>query len=90
MFLHPVMSFTTRTLCLAGCMVLSLAGSSWGAAYDARVRWQPSRESGITGYRVWVRPANGSYGAPRDAGMPSMASDGSYSLLVNNLDSRTD
>jgi len=57
--------------------------------YSARVRWQPSADPNVIGYRVYDRPVSGSYGAPQDAGMPPSEADGTLSLVMSGLDVHT-
>lgn len=61
-------------------------GPAWGATYTARVRWRPSTDTRVTGYRVYTRLLVGVYGTPQDAGLPTPANDGSMSFLVTGLD----
>ena len=56
------------------------SGAAQGATYDARVRWNAS--PGSAGYRVWVRPTSGAFGAAIEAGQPAPSGDGSISILV--------
>lgn len=68
---------------LAVGLALVFAGDAMAADY--RVRWQPSQTTGVTGYNVYVRPTNASYGAPGNAGLPAVAGDGSMSFVVTGL-----
>jgi len=54
-------------------------------ALVAQLRWQPSTDSRVTGYFVYVRPATMPYGAALDAGAPRPASDGTLSYDVSGL-----
>ena len=54
-------------------------------ALVAQLRWQPSTDSRVTGYFVYVRPATMPYGAALDAGTPHPASDGTVSYDVTGL-----
>jgi hypothetical protein len=54
-------------------------------ALVAQLRWQPSKDSRVTGYFVYVRPATMPYGAALDAGAPRPASDGTLSYDVSGL-----
>jgi hypothetical protein len=60
-----------------------LAGE--GNAADFRLRWRPSSSTGVTSYNVYVRAVGSSYGAPRDAGLPVVAGDGSMLYVVTGL-----
>ena len=62
-------------------------GPAWAATYTAKVRWQPSSDARVIGYRVYTRVASGVYGTPQDAGKPTPAADGTMSFLVTGLDS---
>ena len=50
-----------------------------------QLRWQPSTDSRVTGYSVYVRRATMPYGAALDAGVPRPASDGTLSYDVTGL-----
>jgi len=54
-------------------------------ALVAQLRWQPSTDSRVTGYFVYVRAATMPYGAALDAGAPRPASDGTLSYDVSGL-----
>jgi hypothetical protein len=54
-------------------------------ALVAQLRWEPSTDSRVTGYFVYVRPATMPYGAALDAGAPRPASDGTLSYDVSGL-----
>jgi hypothetical protein len=58
-------------------------------AYSARVRWQPSTTGSIAEYEVYKRTATEGYGAS-EPGTPTADSGGVLSLVVSNLDVRTD
>jgi hypothetical protein len=82
-----------RARCLAAWVLAALvssllAGSRTvdGATRSARLRWLPSPSEDVTGYRVYVRPAAGSYGPPIDAGLPLPAVDGTLRHVVGGLD----
>jgi hypothetical protein len=74
--------------------LLSLAIACWSppesaaGQYSARVRWAPSPSSGVIEYEVYRRPVSGAYG-PAEPGTPTL-SGGVYSLVVADLDVRTD
>jgi hypothetical protein len=50
-----------------------------------QLRWQPSTDSRVTGYFVYVRQATMPYGMALDAGAPRPASDGTLSYDVTGL-----
>jgi len=52
------------------------------ASGDAVVRWLPSSDPAIVGYNVYARQAGTTYSAPRRAGLPGRAADGSHSYRV--------
>jgi hypothetical protein len=54
-------------------------------ALVAQLRWQPSTDSRVTGYFVYVRPATMPYGVALDAGSPRPASDGTVSYDLTGL-----
>jgi hypothetical protein len=54
-------------------------------ALVAQLHWQPSPDSRVTGYLVYVRPATMPYSVALDAGAPRPASDGTLSYDVTGL-----
>jgi hypothetical protein len=60
-----------------------------GAARSARVQWRPSAAAGVAGYRLYTRTPAGSYGPGLNAGLPTVAGDGTMSQLVPGLDDAT-
>ena len=84
------MAALRRVLCAFTCVLVTIPGATLAATYSARVRWQPSGDPAVAGYRVYQRTASGSYGAPQPAGMPTPAPDGTMSFVVSGLDVRTD
>src|SRR6266436_1980841 len=54
--------------------------------FTAMVQWQPSTSPGVVGYHVYARTLTGTYGAPINAGMPTVAGDGTMSSDVGGLD----
>ena len=60
-----------------------------GAARSARVQWQPSSAAGVAGYRLYTRTPTGAYGPGLNAGLPTVAGDGTMSQLVPGLDDAT-
>jgi len=64
--------------------------SGRAATFAVRVRWQQSTDPAVAGYRIYVRPVSGSYGAPTDVGMPAPASDGTLSSVLSGLDPQED
>jgi hypothetical protein len=54
-------------------------------ALVAQLRWQPSTDSRVTGYFVYVRPATMPYGTALDVGAPRPGSDGTLSYDVSGL-----
>src|SRR5437016_6349893 len=54
--------------------------------FTAMVQWQPSTSPGVVGYHVYARTLTGTYGAPINAGMPTLAGDGTMSSDVGGLD----
>jgi hypothetical protein len=70
-------------LALTLMTLLLLPAESW--ALVAQLRWQPSTDSRVTGYFVYVRPATMPYGAALDAGAPRPASDGTLLYDVSGL-----
>jgi len=68
-----------------GCL-LSLAATIADAGVLAtRLRWWPSASPEVVGYRVYLRPAGGAYGAGADVGLPPPSPDGTLSTVVGGL-----
>ena len=68
-----------------GCL-LSLAATIADAGVLAtRLRWWPSTSPEVVGYRVYLRPAGGAYGAGADVGLPPPSPDGTLSTVVGGL-----
>src|SRR5437867_9553535 len=68
-----------------GCL-LSLAATIADAGVLAtRLRWWPSASHEVVGYRVYLRPAGGAYGAGADVGLPPPRPDGTLSTVVGGL-----
>src|SRR5262249_26449337 len=59
--------------------------STESQALNAELRWQPSPDSRVTGYFVYVRQATMPYGVALDAGSPRPASDGTLAYMVTGL-----
>jgi len=70
-------------LALPFLALLLLPTGSW--ALSARLTWQPSTDSRVTGYFVYVRQATMPYGVAIDAGTPRAAADGTLSYVVSGL-----
>src|SRR5690348_18361279 len=68
---------------LAGVALAPLTANA--APYAARVRWQPSADASVAGYRVYMQAGTGSMAMVVDAGMPALASDGTLSAVVSGL-----
>jgi len=68
------------------CLQLCAAGTASAETYAVRLRWQPSADPGVAGYRAYVRPLDGSYGPPQDLGLPAPQSDGTLSVVIGGLD----
>jgi hypothetical protein len=83
----PVMRL--RSWVVWGCMLAStamLTPDAARASYAVRARWQPSADAGVIGYRVYTRPAGGTFTRALDAGTPPPASDGTLAGVVRGLD----
>jgi len=65
--------------------LLLIACAARAEASSARVRWSPSTDPQVTGYRVWVRAAGSPYGSGTDVGRPATQSDGSLQYVVSGL-----
>jgi hypothetical protein len=84
------MAALRQVLCALIWVLASIPPTTLAATYSANVRWQPSSDPTVAGYRVYQRTASGSYGAPQQAGMPTPAADGTMSVVASSLDVRTD
>jgi hypothetical protein len=69
---------------ILGTLIL-LASSARADAAGARVRWAPSTDPLLAGYRVYFRPAGTSYGTPINVGKPAPQSDGAIAYVVSGL-----
>jgi hypothetical protein len=80
------MAETIRGPCarVLGALLL-VALATRAEASGARLRWVPSADPQVTGYRVYVRSAGHVYGAPIDAGRPGAQADGSIAYVVSGL-----
>jgi hypothetical protein len=87
--------FTPRATAAALCgfmaaLLVALPQGAEAAVFTARVWWTPSVDASVAGYRVYVRPVGGSYGASVDASKPAAAADGRLAFPVGDLDVRAD
>ncbi len=62
-----------------------LMGGGTAAARTVRVSWMPSPDPTVAGYRIYVRPLTGTWGRPRNAGLPHRRADGTLRTLVRRL-----
>jgi hypothetical protein len=67
--------------------LLLVALAARAEAGAARVRWYPSPDPRVIGYRVYTRDGGTPYGTPVDVGNPAAASDGSLSYTSSALTS---
>lgn len=75
-----------RSTIVLGLSFIAIALSVVHAeAYSARLRWLPSTDSSVVGYRVWVRQAFRSYTGSIDVGRPPLAGDRTMSWVVSGL-----
>ena len=84
------MAALRQALCALIWVLATIPLTTLAATYSANVRWQPSSDPTVAGYRVYERTASGSYGAPQQAGMPTPAADGTMSVAASSLAVRTD
>src|SRR5262249_1733128 len=54
--------------------------------FAVRLRWQPSADPSVSGYRAYVRRLDPSYGPPQDLGLPALEIDGTLSSILGGLD----
>jgi hypothetical protein len=73
---------------LAGTMLVT-PGAADAASFRARARWKPSTDTAVTDYRVYTRPAGGTFALALDAGLPAPGSDGSIAVVLSSLDECT-
>jgi hypothetical protein len=66
-------------------VLLLVALATRAEASGARLRWMPSADPRVTGYRVYTRTVGHAYGASVDAGRPAAQSDGSIAYVVSGL-----
>jgi len=69
---------------LLGAFLL-VACAARAEASSARVRWAPSTDPQVTGYRVWMRAAGSAYGTGIDVGRPGAQADGNLAYVVSGL-----
>jgi hypothetical protein len=79
------MRWIKRALWGLMCFLLLPTVATQAGTYTARMRWQPSSDPSVLGYRVYSRPAGGNYDAGQDAGKPTPAPDGSVSFEITPL-----
>ncbi len=70
-------------LALTFLTLVMLPTESW--ALGARLSWQPSPDSRVTGYFLYVRQATMPYGVAVDAGAPHPGADGTLAYDVSGL-----
>ncbi len=70
---------------LLAVIFILVIGPAESHALDAYVRWSPSPDARVQGYYVYVREAAKPYGAPRNAGSPVPAADGTRTWLLTGL-----
>jgi hypothetical protein len=71
--------------CAVAVVLAAVTVARAAEAASARVLWTPSPDARIVGYKVWVRDPKAPYAAPRNAGVPLAALDGSMAFVVDGL-----
>lgn len=84
------MWWTKRALWGLTCVFSLWVVEVQAGTYTARLRWQPSSDPTVAGYRVYSRLASGSFGPAQDAGKPAPAPDGTVSFQLTNLNVESD
>src|SRR5437868_14352854 len=72
-----------RWMAAGGIILTALTANA--APYAARVRWQPSPDGDVAGYRVYLQTASGALQPVVDAGLPALARDGTLAAIVGGL-----
>lgn len=76
-----------RPIVLALAFVAVALSDTYAHAYQARVRWIPSKDPSVIGYRIYVREGFRTYPAPVYAGKPPLEAYGTMSWVVGGLTS---
>jgi hypothetical protein len=83
-----VRALSTALVAALGLLLGPLSGEAH--AYAARLRWQPSTDPTVGGYRIYRRPLGGWYGAAENVGIPPADGAGTLSHVITGLDASTD
>src|SRR5437762_12167902 len=72
---------------VAGILAIALVGVAAARSRRSliRVRWEPPPAEGVAGYRLYTRPLDATYGAPRDVGLPPPDRAGALRAVVPGL-----
>jgi hypothetical protein len=76
----------TVVLWFVAATAVLCAQAAPAVAADARLRWLPSPEADVQGYRVYVRETGSPYGTGVDVGTPPTGSDGALAYVLSGLD----
>jgi hypothetical protein len=87
---HNQFGDTSLTALRARSLCVPSTGAPVAETFAARLRWLPSADPGVAGYRVYPRLLNAPYVSAQDAGLPVPASDGTLSSVVTCLDRAMD
>jgi hypothetical protein len=71
-------------------VALGMPVEGMGGTIALAVRWQPSADANVAGYRVYARRGRGKLASAVDAGMPARAADGSMSTILTGVDPTVD
>jgi hypothetical protein len=74
---------------LTACLLLVGVTGAGAHTRAVRLHWRPSPDAGTVGYHLYVRPADGTYGAPLDVGLPHLGSRGMLRFDLAGLDLET-
>src|SRR5205823_14567679 len=83
---HNQFGDTSLTALRARSLCVPSTAASVAETFAASLRWLPSSDPGVAGYRVYARFLNAPYVSAQDAGLPVTAPDGTLRSVVTCLD----
>ncbi|PYP68767.1 MAG: hypothetical protein DMD36_12025, partial [Gemmatimonadetes bacterium] len=87
---HNQFGDTSLTALRARSLCVPSTAASVAETFAASLRWLPSSDPGVAGYRVYARFLNAPYVSAQDAGLPVTAPDGTLRSVVTCLDKAAD
>ena len=90
MTVHNQFGDTSLTALQARSLCVPSTAGSVAETFAASLRWLPSSDPGVAGYRVYARFLNAPYVSAQDAGLPVTAPDGTLRSVVTCLDKAAD